>query len=45
MVVLHEVDFPPEDFSKAAVVEAFKKEASLVAEHFGFENEDIRYRG
>ncbi len=41
MVVLHKVHIQASDLLEVLLVEAFKKEASAVAEHFGLEDEQV----
>jgi hypothetical protein len=41
VVVLHKVHIQASDMVEVLLVEAFKKEASAVAEHFGFEDEQV----
>jgi hypothetical protein len=38
---LHKIHVTPDQLGELAVVEAFKKEAALVAEHFGFDDKDV----
>jgi hypothetical protein len=41
VIVLHEIDFSADGSIKLRLVEAFKEKASIIAEYFGFEQNDI----
>jgi hypothetical protein len=41
VVVLHKIHVTLDQLGELAAVETFKKEAALVAEHFGFDDEDV----
>jgi len=39
--ILHKVHVPPDQIGELAAVEAFKKEATFVAKHLGFDDENF----
>jgi hypothetical protein len=41
VVVLHKIHVTPDEIGELAAVETFKKEAPLVAEHLGFDDENV----
>jgi len=41
VIVLHKIHVTPGVLDELPAVESFKKEAALVAEHFGFDDEDV----
>ena len=45
VVVLDKIHATPDEISELAAFETFKKEAPLVAEHFGFDDENVGYGG
>ena len=44
VVVLHKIHIQTSHLVEVLLIKAFKKEASAVTKHLGFENEDIRNR-
>jgi hypothetical protein len=41
VIVLHKIHVTPDEISELATIETLKKEAPLVAEHFGFDDQDV----
>src|SRR5450756_1593557 len=45
VVVLHEIDIASGQLGKLLPIEAFEKEAAVVAEYLGFDDQQVGYRG